>query len=225
MIKKKLKILTLAADLLVQEALKSIVLASNYKHMAINDYQDLVKKIKIINIDVILIDEDILYEGKKKNYFSVFSKYNEGIPVIVAVKEEQKRFFNKDIFSYIKKPISISVFKKLIEPYNGQKEKQSPVKIKIGEHVYFSQSKMLKLKDGRHIRFTGIESSLIIIFIKNINMSLSQSFLMENIWGYSSEVDTNTLKTHIWRLRKKLNDKLINFDLLTSKEGYILKQK
>ena len=225
MINKKLKVITLAADLLVQEAFKSIVLASNYKHMAVNDYRDLVEKIKIINVDIILIDEDILFEGKKENYFRVFSKYNEGIPVIVAVKDEQKKIFNKDIFSYVKKPINISVFRKLIDPYSGLKEKQKSVKIKIGEHVYFNQSKVLKLKNGKHIRFTGIESSLILIFIKNINVSLSQSFLMKNIWGYSSEADTNTLKTHIWRLRKKLNDKSINFDLLTSNDGYILKKK
>ena len=225
MINKKLKVITLAADLLVQEAFKSIVLASNYKHMAVNDYRDLVEKIKIINVDIILIDEDILFEGKKENYFRVFSKYNEGIPVIVAVKDEQKKLFNKDIFSYVTKPINISVFKKLIDPYSGLKEKQKSVKIKIGEHVYFNQSKVLKLKNGKHIRFTGIESSLILIFIKNINVSLSQSFLMKNIWGYSSEADTNTLKTHIWRLRKKLNDKSINFDLLTSNDGYILKKK
>jgi len=225
MANKKLKVITLAADLLVQEALKSIVLACNYKHMAVNDYRDLVEKIKIINVDIILIDEDISFEGQKENYYNVFSKYNESIPVIVAVKEEQKKLFNKDIFSYVKKPINISIFKKLMDPYSGLKEKQKVAKIKIGEHVYDNQSKVLKLTDGRHIRFTGIESSLILIFIKNINVSLSQSFLMENIWGYTSEIDTNTLKTHIWRLRKKLNDKSLNFDLFTLNDGYIFKKK
>ena len=222
---KILKVITLAADPLVQEALKSIVLAGNYKHMAANDYQDLLEKIKIINIDIILIDENILSKGKKDNYYSVFSQYNENTPVIVAVGDEQKTLFNKDIFSYVKKPINISVFKKLIDPYAGAKEKQKLVKIKIGEHVYYNQSKILKLKNGKHIRFTGIESSLILIFIKNINVSLSHNFLMENIWGYSSELDTNTLKTHIWRLRKKLNDKSLNLDLLTSSDGYVLKKK
>ena len=63
------------------------------------------------------------------------------------------------------------------------------------------------------------------IFIKNVNKGLSSKFLIENILGYSSQANSNTLKTHIWRLRKKLSNQNINFELLNNNDGYVLKKK
>jgi DNA-binding response OmpR family regulator len=45
--------------------------------------------------------------------------------------------------------------------------------------------------------------------------------LQKNIWGYSSNLETHTVETHIYRLRKKINDKfnIKNF-IMSDVEGY-----
>tara|TARA_Y100001960_G_scaffold311880_1_gene372974 strand:+ start:1103 stop:1780 length:678 start_codon:yes stop_codon:yes gene_type:complete len=223
--KNKLKIMILCANSLISEAFKSIIIASGYKSSSVNDYIDLKDNIKNLETDLLLIDENITANGKTKNYYDLFKGYKENLPVLVAVKEDNKKFLKKDIFTYIKKPINITEFKKLVEPYRKNSKKLILNKIKLGKHEYKSYSKTLELIDGSKIRFTSSEAALIMIFIKNVNKSLSSKFLIEKILGYSSQANSNTLKTHIWRLRKKLGNQNINFELLNNNDGYVLKKK
>ena len=46
------------------------------------------------------------------------------------------------------------------------------------------------------------------------------------MWNYSSDADTHTVETHIYRLRKKINEKFMdeNF-ILNNKDGYYLWEK
>jgi len=223
--KNKLKIMTLCANSLISEAFKSIIIASGYKPTSVNDFINLKDKIKNLEIDLILIDEYIIANGKTKHYYDLFKRYKENLPVLVAVSEDNKKFLKQDIFTYIRKPINIIEFKKLVEPYRKTSKKLLPSKIKLGKHEYDSYSRTLDLIEGGKIRFTSSEAALIMIFIKNVNKGLSSKFLIENILGYSSQANSNTLKTHIWRLRKKLSNQNINFELLNNNDGYVLKKK
>ena len=47
--------------------------------------------------------------------------------------------------------------------------------------------------------------------------------LQKNIWGYSSDMETHTVETHIYRLRKKISNKFNdeNF-ILSDKNGYFI---
>ena len=47
--------------------------------------------------------------------------------------------------------------------------------------------------------------------------------LQKNIWGYSSNLETHTVETHIYRLRKKIKDKFKNQRFIMSDiEGYFI---
>ena len=47
--------------------------------------------------------------------------------------------------------------------------------------------------------------------------------LQKNIWHYSSDMETHTVETHVYRLRKKISDKFKdeNF-ILSEKNGYFI---
>ena len=48
---------------------------------------------------------------------------------------------------------------------------------------------------------------------------VSKDILLHKVWGYENGVNTHTLETHLYYLRKKLdNDKLIT----TEKGGYLM---
>ena len=47
--------------------------------------------------------------------------------------------------------------------------------------------------------------------------------LQKKIWGYSSDLETHTVETHIYRLRKKINDKFNDKKFIKSHiEGYYI---
>lgn len=81
----------------------------------------------------------------------------------------------------------------------------------------FNYPDRLLIKDGNNIELTDKEAELINVLMKNTSKTLSRAKILENVWGYSSETDTHTLETHIYRLRKKLSGIDI---ILTEKEGY-----
>ena len=112
----------------------------------------------------------------------------------------------------------------LAEPYRDNFVDEGLNLIQLDDHSYNINSRTLVLADGKNVRFTNFEGGLMLIFIKNSNKTLTTKFLLENILGYSSGADSNTLKTHIWRLRKKLNYDNFQFDIVNTKEGYVFKK-
>tara|TARA_Y100001958_G_C21205807_1_gene531921 strand:- start:515 stop:1075 length:561 start_codon:yes stop_codon:yes gene_type:complete len=60
----------------------------------------------------------------------------------------------------------------------------------------------------------------IIIFIKS-NELVTIKELQNNVWGYSSNLETHTVETHIYRLRKKMKDKFGDSEFIqNSQKGY-----
>tara|TARA_A100001015_G_scaffold310189_1_gene411096 strand:- start:1111 stop:1299 length:189 start_codon:yes stop_codon:yes gene_type:complete len=48
--------------------------------------------------------------------------------------------------------------------------------------------------------------------------------LQDKVWGYSSNLETHTVETHIYRLRKKIQDTFKDDSLILSSEnGYLIK--
>ena len=64
----------------------------------------------------------------------------------------------------------------------------------------------------------------IIIFLKDSKKPVKISQLQSEVWGHNSKLETHTVETHIYRLRKKLSDTFKDDDFIkSSKLGYIIK--
>ena len=63
----------------------------------------------------------------------------------------------------------------------------------------------------------------IILYLNNTKIKHNVADLQKNIWGYSANMETHTVETHIYRLRKKISDL---FDdekfILSHKKGYFI---
>ena len=81
-------------------------------------------------------------------------------------------------------------------------KKQS--EIKIGSYILNLNSREINC-DDKKIFLTERESNLI-IFLKNSSKPINISELQNKVWGYSSSLETHTVETHIYRLRKKIKE-------------------
>lgn len=97
-------------------------------------------------------------------------------------------------------------------------------KIDLGRYNLDLNSRILN-QNEKELELTEKESS-ILIFLKQSKDPVKIYQLQEKVWGYNSELETHTVETHIYRLRKKINDKFYDNEFLISdKKGYFLNEK
>jgi len=64
----------------------------------------------------------------------------------------------------------------------------------------------------------------IIIFLKKSEKPVTINQLQTEVWGHNSKLETHTVETHIYRLRKKITDTFNKDDFIKStKSGYTIK--
>ena len=109
------------------------------------------------------------------------------------------------------------------------------INVKFIQQVYISQSdinvknyaldlnaRILK-KNNQELKLTEREIEAI-IFLQNKNEPVSVEKLQKEVWKYGEDLETHTVETHIYRLRKKIKDKFNdNNFILSEKKGYFIK--
>jgi len=76
--------------------------------------------------------------------------------------------------------------------------------------------------DGTRVELTTIEFKLLCVLVERRNRVQSRESLLQDVWGYSIEVDTRTVDTHVRRLREKLGELAIHLETIRG-EGYIFR--
>jgi len=166
---------------------------------------DLDLNLKVIYFD----DENTLNDKIKKldNYLIVSNKkhlnfVNQFILEIIPI----------NIFELVEK-INIE-FLKL--QFNSQSE------VKINNYRINLNSREMFMNDNK-LKLTEKEIN-IITYLSKSNKPVSIDELQEKVWSYQSDIETHTVETHIYRLRKKIlkifND---NKFIISEKNGYQIK--
>ena len=183
------------------------------------------KKIFIYQFDILF---NIFDEIKEKLNFDVI-KVNENLDelkhdskddFLLVSKEPISNFKNNFVID--KAPIKIE---KLIEQINLKLLKDrfnAQSDIEIGDYRINLNSRKISNND-KFIPLTEREINLI-LFLKNSKKAVKIGELQKKVWEYGSELETHTVETHIYRLRKKIKEKFgdENF-ILSLKEGYSIK--
>ncbi len=120
--------------------------------------------------------------------------------------------------------LPINIFK-LIEKINIQFLKiqfNSQSQVKINKYIIDLNSREMIFDDTK-IKLTEKETNTI-TYLSKVKKPVSVNELEEIVWKYQSDIETHTVETHIYRLRKKIlsafNDN--NF-IVSKKDGYQIK--
>ena len=165
-----------------------------------------------------------------KNYFIITSINNKDF-FLKKIKMDLKNIFflcqknNKidcdDSYNVIKYPIDIY---NLIEKINIQLIKykySSQSKILVKKYSLDLNSRIIS-KDQNKLKLTEREME-IIIFLNENKTPQKIANLQNKVWGHSSKLETHTVETHIYRLRKKISDSFGDEQFLVSTDdGYLI---
>ncbi len=166
-----------------------------------------------------------IFNFKKDNAISKLDNSTYGTYLIVV--KSLSNFINKDIEKkklYLIENLPIKI-DKFIEKINIQLLKQKynyQSEIRINKYKLNLNSREISL-NKKLIKLTEREID-IILFLNENKKPINIDILQKEVWGYSSELETHTVETHIYRLRKKLKDKFNDEEFILSlKKGYQIK--
>ena len=127
-------------------------------------------------------------------------------------KINDKNFLDLSLF-----PISLN---KLVELINIQLIKlkfSHQSKFNIKNYELNLNSKFIS-KSDLNLKLTEKEIE-IILYLNETKTKHDVADLQKNIWGYSADMETHTVETHIYRLRKKISNKFNDENFILSREN------
>ena len=139
--------------------------------------------------------------------------------MIFATKKVIKNL--RDFDYVLKLPTTINEINNIVEVSLAKREFTKNSSIKIKSYLLDKNEKKL-IKENNSIILTEKEVQLLEILL-NKKGPVSKDDILALVWQYSSESDTHTVETHIYRLRKKISEKFFDETfILNNKEGYYL---
>jgi|TARA_B110000027_G_C16099355_1_gene292337 hypothetical protein len=140
---------------------------------------------------------------------------------LIITNPKNKFSEEKNLLVFDNLPISLNKLVELININLIKLRFNQQSKIIIKNYELNLNSKFLS-KESNNLKLTQKEIEIILyLYSKKIKHNVLD--LQKKIWGYSSDLETHTVETHIYRLRKKINDKFNDKDFIKShNDGYFI---
>ena len=167
------------------------------------------------------------YQSSKEFMTEIESKNPECINSTIIIDKNNASIFSS--FEIIKNNIlvldSLPVkIEKLFDKINTQLIKQKynfQSNFQIKNYTLNLNSRIITYKKTQ-LKLTEKEID-IILFLKEQKLPQSINKLQHVVWGYAFNLETHTVETHIYRLRKKIKDKFNDEKFIVShEEGYLI---
>ena len=169
---------------------------------------------------------DILYEIKENLDYEIIKVDANNLKNIekdtkldyLIISKNKKENLNNQIFlenlpSRINKIIELINIKFLKNKFNLQSN------IKIGSYDLNLNSRQI-IKKKTKLDLTERETNLI-IYLNKSNHPVKIDELQTEVWGYNDKLETHTVETHIYRLKKKINEIFQDDNFIINlKDGY-----
>ena len=147
---------------------------------------------------------------------------------LIIIKPNQNLLVNENLkvenfFNLKNAPLRLNKLIELINVHLIKLKFNYQSKIIIKDYELNLNSKFFS-KDNIILKLTEKEIQ-IILYLRENKKKNHVLDLQKNIWSYSPNMETHTVETHIYRLRKKISDKFKdeNF-ILSHKNGYFIDQ-
>ena len=158
------------------------------------------------NINAILMSDEI-YETLKDNQDENKFWQNQNKNLIHLTSKNEKKISSKNSNLKprytIKLPLNFNSTLNILDTI-VRENSQRMNDIKIGGFILDVKGKKISL-NKKVEKLTEKETEILWRLLSNKNSKILQKNLLKDIWGYDEDIETRTLETHIYRIRKKLH--------------------
>ncbi|MBP56353.1 MAG: hypothetical protein CML89_01425 [Rhodobiaceae bacterium] len=167
-----------------------------------NSILDLIKKADKTSALIVSID---IIDNLDKKHLNFFRENEKKSIFLINKKDKKDILLEKQIKpkSIINIPLSISNIIQIIESLIRE-EVNKMNDITMGKFSLDVVGRKISLNKVNE-KLTEKETEILWMLLNKIGHQISQKELLKEIWGYDESIETRTLETHIYRIRKKLN--------------------
>lgn len=215
-------ILLLEDDHMLSKGIE-IALEKDCHHVtAVYGYVEALQRYNDQRYDLLLLDIN-LPDGSGLDFCREIRQTSE-VPVLFLTandtEEDMLDGFAAGCDDYISKPFSLPVLRQKVQAIL-KRTSSDQVKIKYKE-LEVDTDKCIVLLKGHEIHLTATEYRLLHYLIQNKGRVVTRAMLLECLWDIDGNfIDDNTVRVHITRLRKKLNDEEQQYIVTVFGIGYM----
>jgi len=181
--------------------------------------------LEIINIDQFEKNDVVIFYSLKQEQVTKIKKslfeVSYFFPAIIIGSSEDILTLEKDSFIFLKTPFYFNELLKIIENISLQRDIVDYSNLKFKKIILDMTGKLLKGLNNS-VKLTDKEARIIWHLIEAKGNAISQDYLLNKVWGYNKDIETKTLTTHIYTIRKKIVPFKNILSIESSEKGYYI---
>jgi hypothetical protein len=184
------EVILLTRSNLLANSIKDNLLDADFFYIY-NDYQALVNfhnKINLLIIDLSDLTLDNIWHHKIKTIVNLTSKNK----------------FSQDEIN-ISKPFRLNNFLKIIQGVNNSQD----IFCVINNDFIYNEKLHTLSSQENSIRLTAKENNIFKSMLLSTDFRIEKEFLLKNVWKYHKNSESSTIDTHLYRLKAKLPDNML----------------
>ena len=163
------------------------------------------KSLKKSNFQNSVLIFQITSENELRDILSLFKKNQNSSNLIFIMNKKIKLPTENFNFKTFNQPIMFNDLLIYIKTLETTLSKEK-LNVKFGNKLYDRlNSKLINSTSGDFIKLTDLENKLI-NFILNKNDGCTKNEILKNVWQHTAKLETHTMESLIYRLRKKIED-------------------
>ena len=154
-------------------------------------------------IDLIIVN----FKFIKDNYNILINLANDKNSKIIVIFDDhvdRSQFKKFNNFNFVVKPFRLKQIINIIQDFFISYETRQKL-MKITNDLIFRPETKTLLNKNKVINLTEKESRLLNFILENKEDVLKKDEILINVWGITESINTHTLETHIYSLKKKLD--------------------
>ena len=179
----------------------------------------------IINIDQFKKNDVAIFYSVKQEQVTKIKKLlfeaSYFFPAIIIGSSEDILTLEKNSFIFLKTPFYFNELLKITENIILQRDIIDYSNLKFGKIILDMTGKVIK-GFNNSIKLTDKEAKIVWHLIEAKGDSISQDYLLNKVWGYNKDIETKTLTTHIYTIRKKITPFKNVLSIESSENGYYI---